>query len=270
MRLSIHDPARRLMSGWWICTGVPSCVCVSLTSLSLFWLMHLLPLKLLLRPGPRAALCSLIDWLLHWWPATRRKKHTVQGLPSSLQQPQSTLIHTYICSPTPASHASAVISLINGCWTMARFDHLLSTFLPWVYSTRSRINVDLSLSLQSPSKYVPLLAISCQIVMLPDNLDSLLFPVVSPAGSPSDLSVLCDENPSWTAVTHANQCANSHVCYHVECPVWCLVALSYIWFSVEGVKHLNTFNKAQISSFRIRPVQNVTRRQQLIFKPIFW
>lgn len=100
MRLSIRDPARQLtVSGWWICMGASSCVCVSLTNLSLFWLMHLPQLKLQPRPDPRAALCSLIDWLLHWWPATRsaatrRKKHTVQGLPSSLRQPLR--LHSYI------------------------------------------------------------------------------------------------------------------------------------------------------------------------------
>lgn len=46
------------------------------------------PLKPQLRPGPRAALCSLIDRRPHRWLATRsattsrEKKHNTQGLPS--------------------------------------------------------------------------------------------------------------------------------------------------------------------------------------------
>lgn len=62
--------------------------------------MHLPQLKLQSRPGPRAALCSLIDWLLHWWPATRsaatRRKKTHSAGTSLLAAAATVYTHTCI------------------------------------------------------------------------------------------------------------------------------------------------------------------------------
>lgn len=64
--------------------------------ISLFWLvahdhssdqsLSTIPLKLWPQLGPQAALCALVDWLPHWWLATRsasnQARENTQGLPS--------------------------------------------------------------------------------------------------------------------------------------------------------------------------------------------
>lgn len=140
------------------------CIFISLTDLSRS-LTHAPPpfqlqiTAVICQPWSRSLAAShcVIDWLLHWWlaacPTTTRKPvqghplenahppphHSFHRLLPSIHPYMHTYIHPSLNSPTPASHALALTSLINqglsqsAVWAAVHFHHLLlptlSTFL---------------------------------------------------------------------------------------------------------------------------------------------